>query len=136
MAGRELLADTLRQRGAEVGFAFAPGGRGRVYNTFNAHRLLHWAGLEGAAKQVSLKKALLAAYQGRGESPESPEVLLAAVASVVLAIIAAVLLVAVATLGSARPLVTLGLLFGAIIAVIFFKRVSLMLLAALRPLRN
>ena len=30
--------------------------------------------------RVALKKALLAAYQGRGESPESPEVLLAAVA--------------------------------------------------------
>ena len=75
-----LMRENIRQRGAEVGFAFAPGGRGRVYNTFNAHRLLHWAGLEGAAKQVSLKKALLAAYQGRGESPESPEVLLAAVA--------------------------------------------------------
>ena len=29
---------------------------------------------------MALKKALLAAYQGRGESPESPEVLLAAVA--------------------------------------------------------
>ncbi len=71
---------TIRQRGAEVGFAFNPAGRGRIYNTFNAHRLLHWASLEGAAKQVALKKALLAAYQGRGESPESPEVLLAAVA--------------------------------------------------------
>ena len=69
---------TIRQRGAEVGFAFNPAGRGRIYNTFNAHRLLHWASLEGAARQVALKKALLAAYQGRGESPESPEVLLAA----------------------------------------------------------
>jgi predicted DsbA family dithiol-disulfide isomerase len=71
---------TIRQRGAEVGFTFNPAGRGRVYNTFNAHRLLHWASLEDAGKQVALKKALLAAYQGRGESPESSEVLLAAVA--------------------------------------------------------
>ena len=74
------IRQTIRQRGAEVGFTFNPAGRGRIWNTFNAHRLLHWAGLEGAAKQVALKKALLAAYQGRGESPESPEVLLAAVA--------------------------------------------------------
>ncbi len=74
------IRQTIRQRGAEVGFTFNPAGRGRIWNTFNAHRLLHWAGLEGAAKQVSLKKALLAAYQGRGESPESHEVLLAAVA--------------------------------------------------------
>ena len=71
---------TIRQRGAEVGFTFNPAGRARIYNTFNAHRLLHWASLEDAAKQVALKKALLAAYQGRGESPESTEVLLAAVA--------------------------------------------------------
>jgi len=63
-----------------VGFTSRPAGRGRIWNSFNAHRLLHWASLEDAAKQVALKKALLAAYQGRGESPESPEVLLAAVA--------------------------------------------------------
>jgi len=74
------IRQTIRQRGAEVGFTFNPAGRGRIWNTFNAHRLLHWSSLEGAAKQVALKKALLAAYQGRGESPESPEVLLAAVA--------------------------------------------------------
>src|SRR3982750_365452 len=36
--------EQLRQRGAEVGFAF--GDRPRVWNTFDAHRLLHWAGLE------------------------------------------------------------------------------------------
>lgn len=74
------IRETIRQRGAEVGFTFRPAGRGRIWNSFNAHRLLHWASLEDAAKQVALKKALLAAYQGRGESPESPEVLLAAVA--------------------------------------------------------
>jgi predicted DsbA family dithiol-disulfide isomerase len=76
------IRETIRQRGAEVGFTFRPAGRGRIWNTFNAHRLLHWASLEDTAKQVALKKALLAAYQGRGESPESPEVLLAAVAEV------------------------------------------------------
>ena len=74
------IRETIRQRGAEVGFSFNPAGRGRVYNTFNAHRLLHWAAEEGApGAQVALKKALLAAYQGRGESPESADVLLAAV---------------------------------------------------------
>ena len=76
------IRQTIRERGAEVGFTFNPAGRGRIYNTFNAHRLLHWASLEDAVKQVALKKALLAAYQGRGESPEAPEVLLAAVAEV------------------------------------------------------
>lgn len=36
----------IRARGAALGFAFDPAGRGRVCNTFNAHRLLHWAGLQ------------------------------------------------------------------------------------------
>ena len=74
------LANNIRQRGAEVGFTFNPGGRGRVYNTFDAHRLLHWAGLLGAdGPQYALKKALLESYQGRAECVESHEVLLAAV---------------------------------------------------------
>jgi predicted DsbA family dithiol-disulfide isomerase len=74
------MRETIRQRGAEVGFTFNPGGRGRVYNTFDAHRLLHWAGLQGAdGPQYALKKALLESYQGRAECVESHEVLLAAV---------------------------------------------------------
>ncbi len=70
---------TIRQRGADVGFSFNPVGRGRVYNTFDAHRLLHWAGLQGAHQQLALKKALLAACHTQGEAMESPEVLLRAV---------------------------------------------------------
>jgi predicted DsbA family dithiol-disulfide isomerase len=66
-----------------VGFKFNPGGRGRVYNTFNAHRLLHWAGVTGPeGSQHALKRALLASYQGRAEVIESNDVLLAVVASV------------------------------------------------------
>lgn len=61
----------LRQRGAEVGFTF--GERPRIWNTFNAHRLLHWAGLEG--KQRELKHALLAAYHTRAENPGDINVL-------------------------------------------------------------
>ena len=79
---QEQIRAMIRQRGAEVGFSFHPGGRGRVYNTLDAHRLLHWAGLVGAdGPQYALKKALLEAYQGRAECVESHEVLLAAVAS-------------------------------------------------------
>ena len=74
------MRDTIRQRGAEVGFAFHPGGRGRIVNTFDAHRLLHWAGLQGEDRQLALKQALLAACHGRAESMESPEVLRAAAA--------------------------------------------------------
>jgi predicted DsbA family dithiol-disulfide isomerase len=71
---------TIAQRGADVGFVFNPDGRGRIYNTFNAHRLLHWAGLASAAKQLALKRALLVACHGQRQAMESPEVLLAAVA--------------------------------------------------------
>ena len=75
-----LMRENIRQRGAEVGFAFHPGGRGRVYNTFHAHRLLHWAEGQGDGAQHALKKAFLEAYQGRAECVEDPEVLLAGVA--------------------------------------------------------
>ncbi len=53
--------DMIRQRGAEVGFAFNTEGRGRIYNTFDAHRLLHWAGVVAPERQLALKKALLKA---------------------------------------------------------------------------
>jgi predicted DsbA family dithiol-disulfide isomerase len=69
----------IRERGAEVGFAFG-GARSRVWNTFDAHRLLHWAGTVDLAKQRALKHALLRAYHGRDENPGAREVLLAAAA--------------------------------------------------------
>lgn len=72
--------DMIRQRGAAVGFDFSPAGRGRIYNTFDAHRLLHWAGLGSTPRQLALKKALLVACHGQRQVMESHEVLLAAVA--------------------------------------------------------
>ena len=75
------MRQTIAARGAEVGFSFHPGGRGRVYNTFNAHRLLHWAESQGAGAQHQLKKAFLQAYQGRAECVEDTEILLAGVAA-------------------------------------------------------
>jgi predicted DsbA family dithiol-disulfide isomerase len=54
----------LKARGAEVGVVF--GERRRIWNTFDAHRLLHWAGLEGRA--LDLKRALLQAYHGNAEN--------------------------------------------------------------------
>ena len=68
----------IRARGAAVGFEFNPAGRGRIYNTFNAHRLLHWAGQQGDDQQLALKRALLEAYHGRSEAVEQDDVLLAA----------------------------------------------------------
>ncbi|MEJ1171314.1 DsbA family oxidoreductase [Variovorax sp. CCNWLW235] len=67
--------EMIRQRGAEVGFEFSPEGRPRIYNTFNAHRLLHWAELESPAKQAALKKLLLKAYFTDRQNPSDPEVL-------------------------------------------------------------
>ncbi len=78
--------DRIRDRGAELGFKFSGadepgGGRSRIYNTFDAHRLLHWAELEGPAQQKALKEALFKAYFTDGQSPASHEVLVAAAAA-------------------------------------------------------
>lgn len=55
--------ENIYRRAADVGFAFHPEGRKRVYNTFNAHRLLHWAKEEhGAEAQLRLKKELFHTY--------------------------------------------------------------------------
>ena len=62
----------IRERGAAVGFAF--GERRHVWNTFDAHRMLHWAGLEGRARD--LKRDLLHAYHGEGRNPGAHDVLL------------------------------------------------------------
>jgi len=72
--------ENIRLRGEDVGFIFSRaeqpgGGRSRIYNTFDAHRLLHWAALEGADKQRRLKEGLLEAYFTDGQSPASHEVL-------------------------------------------------------------
>lgn len=67
--------EAIRERGAALGFEFRMDRRRRVYNTFDAHRLLHWAGLEGAAQQLALKHGLLRAYFTEGEDVSSTDVL-------------------------------------------------------------
>ena len=53
----------IRERAAVAGFAFHPDGRKKVYNTFDAHRLLYWAGHEhGLASQHRLKKEFFNTY--------------------------------------------------------------------------
>ena len=66
--------ENIRARGAQLGFQFNMG-RSRIYNTFDAHRLLHWAGLEGLDQQRALKEALFKAYFTDGQNPASHEVL-------------------------------------------------------------
>ncbi len=63
----------IKARAAEVGFDFEMTDASRIYNTFDAHRLLHWAGIAGG--QATLKKALLEAYFTHGEDPSDIEVL-------------------------------------------------------------
>ncbi|HEY8521080.1 MAG TPA: DsbA family oxidoreductase [Gammaproteobacteria bacterium] len=65
----------LAERGAAEGFTF--GERTRIWNTFDAHRLLYWAGVEGPpGSQRALKRALLAAYHGQNRNPGAHDVLL------------------------------------------------------------
>jgi predicted DsbA family dithiol-disulfide isomerase len=66
--------ENIRERGESVGFTFGMGKRSRIYNTFDAHRLLHWANEEG--KQKELKHALFKAYFTDGENPSAHDVLL------------------------------------------------------------
>jgi predicted DsbA family dithiol-disulfide isomerase len=59
--------EMIHARGAQLGFRFDMQKRARIYNTFDAHRLLHWAGL--ADKQLELKQALFSAYFTDGADP-------------------------------------------------------------------
>jgi len=64
----------IRDRAAALGFTIAlPPEEGRVYNTFDAHRLLHWAGIEG--RQREMKLALFEAYFTECLNPGDHEVL-------------------------------------------------------------
>jgi predicted DsbA family dithiol-disulfide isomerase len=65
--------EMIRQRGAELGFTFDMSKRGRIYNTFDAHRLLHWAEAQG--RQRPLKEKLFEAYFTQGDDPSSHDVL-------------------------------------------------------------
>jgi predicted DsbA family dithiol-disulfide isomerase len=67
--------EAIRARGAALGFEFRMDRRRRVYNTFDAHRLLHWAGEEGEGRQLALKHALLRAYFTEGEDVSSADTL-------------------------------------------------------------
>lgn len=70
----------IYDRGREVGFDFHPEGRKNVYNTFNCHRLIHWASTEyGPEQAFSLKKALLAAYFTYADNMDDVQTLINAV---------------------------------------------------------
>ena len=68
-------SEVIRARGESLGFEFRMDRRRRMLNTFDAHRLLHWAGLSGQQAQLALKHALLRAYFTEGSDVSSTEVL-------------------------------------------------------------
>jgi predicted DsbA family dithiol-disulfide isomerase len=63
----------IRDRGAALGFTFNMDRRSRIFNTFDAHRLLHWAELEG--RHLALKQVLLRAYFTDGEDVSAHDTL-------------------------------------------------------------
>ena len=75
-------AEAITARGAAVGFNFNLRERRRVWNTFDAHRLLHWAGEQGPGYQRNLKHALLGAYFSDGANVSDHAVLSALAGSV------------------------------------------------------
>ena len=60
--------EMIRQRAGEVGFDMRMSADSRIWNTFDAHRLLHWAGEVDAAKQKNLKQALFAVHFTEGRN--------------------------------------------------------------------
>ena len=66
----------IRARAAEVGFTMTMAEGSRIYNTFDAHRLLHWAEQQG--HQAALKHRLFEAYFTDGKDPSNHDVLVEA----------------------------------------------------------
>jgi predicted DsbA family dithiol-disulfide isomerase len=75
----EAARNALKESGEALGFQFNYGPESRIWNTFDAHRLLHWAGLEG--RQLELKEALFKANFTDQLPTNDPDVLANAAAS-------------------------------------------------------
>ena len=73
----------ITERAAEAwpGFEMRMGPDSRIWNTFDAHRLLHWAGTVGAAEQRALKAALFTAHFTEGRTMTDAGVLADAAAA-------------------------------------------------------
>lgn len=82
-ANRQQLID----RGSDVGYQFNFPENGRVYNTFNAHRLIHWSKSHGL--QTELKLALFDLYFKHAGNPSDTQALLDCVETVGLPLIEA-----------------------------------------------
>ena len=71
----------IHDRAAEVGFPMKTGPDSRIWNTFDAHRLLHWAGETAPEKQRALKMALFDTHFTQGRDLTDPGVLADAAAA-------------------------------------------------------
>lgn len=74
------VRNRLKELGDTLGFAFNFAPESRIFNTFKAHQLIHWAGEQGKAHE--LKLALLAAYFTDGKDVSDTEALLTEVAGI------------------------------------------------------
>tara|TARA_R110000824_G_C15228588_1_gene678241 strand:- start:3934 stop:4593 length:660 start_codon:yes stop_codon:yes gene_type:complete len=72
--------ERLRDAGSELDFEFRYHENMRMVNTFDAHRLLHWAGETG--KQTALKLALFKAHFTDGKDVSDHETLISVASSV------------------------------------------------------
>lgn len=72
--------DRIRNAGEPLGLEFRYSPDSRIYNTFKAHQLLHWAGEQG--RQTQLNLALFQAYFTDQSNVSDDAVLLAAVEGV------------------------------------------------------
>ncbi|CAN5440363.1 DsbA family oxidoreductase [soil metagenome] len=81
-ANRAMITERAVEAWAEVpgaAFEMRMDETSRIWNTFDAHRLLHWAGEIAADKQAALKKALFQTHFTDGKALPDAEVLAYAV---------------------------------------------------------
>lgn len=70
-ANRKVISD----RAAAVGMPMRMEDDNRSFNTFDAHRLIHWAGLQGQAQQTAMKQSLLRTYHFLNQDTGDAQVL-------------------------------------------------------------
>ena len=68
--------NAIRDSGEALGFKFNYDSNSRIWNTFDAHRLLYWAGIEG--RQLEMKEALFTANFTEQKSTSDHDVLVGA----------------------------------------------------------
>jgi predicted DsbA family dithiol-disulfide isomerase len=71
------VRNVIRETGEGLGFSFVSRPDARIWNTFDAHRLLYWASAQGRAR--ALKEELFRAYFTDGENVSDADVLARAV---------------------------------------------------------